>query len=269
MSRSPERSPTPSPGPHASSWAPCSPHPSPQNLEFSLTTRNNAAPDLQDMAACNDNSSDVRSDPNGGMAILGLDREVETAWEDGLEGYGVKVRGWTELREQIKHDLSKKAKTLPLSHANQLLLIQNFATLHLKGLGRIDASLEIARQWHEGQGTHFARKVCALARYYQVFEQLPIKKCGGRANALSLLKDERLQLAAQQWLNSQKVGQITPHCFQHALNDTILPSLNITLAKPLCERTAQRWLLKLGWQLTRLWKGVYMDGHERKDVKKY
>ncbi|EGN99221.1 hypothetical protein SERLA73DRAFT_152883 [Serpula lacrymans var. lacrymans S7.3] len=265
-----------------------------------LTTRNNAAPDLQDMAACNDNSSDVRNDPNGGMAILGLDREVKAAWEDGLEGYeqgGVKVRGWTELREQIKHVLSKKEKTLPLSHVNQLLLIRNFATLHLKGLDRIDASLEIARQWHEGQGAHFARNVRALARYYQVFEQLPIEKCGGRANALSLLKDEQLQLAAQQWLKSQDVtitqfsdfpftfilrfnhwvttpsssfsieaGQITPHCFQYALNNTILPSLNITLAKPLCKRTARQWLLKLGWQLTRLRKGVYMDGHKRPEL---
>ena len=67
----------------------------------------------------------------------------------------------------------------------------------------------------------------------------------------------------------QEVGQVTPQRFQHALNETIISSLGIVLARPLCEWTARRWLLKLGWQQTRLRKGVYMDGHERDDVKKY
>lgn len=59
------------------------------------------------------------------------------------------------------------------------MLIRSFATLRLKGLGRVEASLEIARQWHKGEGVHFARKVRALARHYQVFEQLPAEKRGG------------------------------------------------------------------------------------------
>jgi len=60
----------------------------------------------------------------------------------------------------------------------------------LKGPGCVEASLEIAHQWHEGKGKHFVQKVRALARHYQVFKQLPIEKHGGRANALSPLKDE-------------------------------------------------------------------------------
>ncbi|KIM54200.1 hypothetical protein SCLCIDRAFT_31308 [Scleroderma citrinum Foug A] len=177
----------------------------------------------------------------------GLVEDAEDAWEEVLEEQergGVEIRGWDKLWEQVKDDLTK-------------------------GLGRIEASLEIARQWHEGEGKHLARKVRALARHYQVFEQLPAEKRGGRANALSPLKDERLQLAAHQWLMLQEVGQVTPQRFQHALNETILPALSIVLARPLCERTAQHWLLKLGWQQMRLRKGVYMDGHERDDVKKY
>ena len=62
---------------------------------------------------------------------------------------------------------------------------------------------------------------------------------------------------------------MTPHHFQHALNGQILPSLNIALKKPLCERTARRWLIKLGWRMTRIQKGVYLDGHECEDVVKY
>ena len=77
----------------------------------------------------------------------GLVEDAEDAWEDVLEEQergGVEIRGWDELREQVKDDLAKGAKTgLPLSRVNQLMLIQSFATLHLKGLGCVEASLEI------------------------------------------------------------------------------------------------------------------------------
>jgi hypothetical protein len=102
--------------------------------------------------------------------------EDEEAWENELAErvyIGVEVRGWSELRDQSKKYFKKGQRTLPLSHINQLLIICNFATLHLKGLHRILASLEIARQWHEGEGAHFAHRVRALAWHYQVFEQLP------------------------------------------------------------------------------------------------
>jgi len=68
-----------------------------------------------------------------------------------------------------------------------------------------------------------------------VFEQLPAEKHGGRANALSPLKDEWLQLAARQWLMSQEVGHVTPQRFCHVLNETIIPMLGIALARPLCK----------------------------------
>jgi hypothetical protein len=72
----------------------------------------------------------------------------------------VKLQSWHALREKVKTHLSKR--NLPLTQHNQLLIIRNFATLLIKGLKRIQASLEIARQWHEGGGNHFARRVRAL-----------------------------------------------------------------------------------------------------------
>jgi hypothetical protein len=86
----------------------------------------------------------------------------------------VEVRGWEVLREQIKDDIvHAHKKRTRLTTINQLLLLHNFSTLRIKGVGRITASREIARQWHEGEGTHFARQVRILARHYQLFEQLP------------------------------------------------------------------------------------------------
>ena len=52
--------------------------------------------------------------------------------------------------------MKKAGNTLPITQINQLLILQNFATLQLKGYGKIEASLEIAQQWHEGEGKHYA-----------------------------------------------------------------------------------------------------------------
>ena len=59
----------------------------------------------------------------------------------------------------MRPDQGKGVRSLPVSQVNQLLIIRNFATLHLKGYNQIDASLDIACQWHEGEGVHFAQKV--------------------------------------------------------------------------------------------------------------
>ncbi|KAJ7594803.1 hypothetical protein C8J56DRAFT_885293 [Mycena floridula] len=181
------------------------------------------------------------------------------------------IKPWNILWDQIKADLKKKSKTLPLSKVNQLMILRNFATLRLKGHGKMDASQHIAQQWHEDEGVHFARRVRALARHYQLYEQLPIERRGGEGyrKTQSLLLDETVKTAAHSWLMSQKVGAVTPQKFRCALNEDILPSLNITLAKDLCERTARRWLVKLGFHRTVLQKGIYKDGHDRDDVKKY
>ncbi|KAK0486712.1 hypothetical protein EDD18DRAFT_1360571 [Armillaria luteobubalina] len=66
----------------------------------------------------------------------------------------VQIQDWSTLREQIKQDMKKK--NLPLSSYNQLLILHNFATLCIKGYKRIEASHDIARQWHEGEGNYFA-----------------------------------------------------------------------------------------------------------------
>lgn len=180
------------------------------------------------------------------------------------------IRNWKELREQIKDDLRQKSKTLPLSKINQLMILRNFATLQLKGYGKLKASQEIARQWHEGEGVHFARQICALARHYQLYEQLPDERRGGvRAKTRSLLMDATVKTAARSWLMNQKVGSVTPRGFCTALNNDILPSVNITLSRDLCEKTARRWLLRLGFRRSILRKGIYKDGHDREDVKEY
>jgi hypothetical protein len=218
-----------------------------------------------------------RVSPRPSMPCVETEMNDDEPWEEDVHetmaGISLEeIRGWDKLRDQIKKDLKKNHTSLPLSHINQLMILRNFATLRLKGHSRISASNQIAQQWHEkkdGSSIHFARRVRSLARHYQIFEQLPVERRGGSKNAQSLLKDEAVKKAALSWLTEQAVGSLTPLKFMEGLNGVILPSLGITTKRPLCERTARRWLIKLGWVRTRAKKGVYMDGHERPDVVKY
>jgi hypothetical protein len=67
-------------------------------------------------------------------------------------------------------------KNTTLTGINQLMILQNFVTLRIKGFGHMATCKEIALQWHDGKGTHFARQIWMLTRHYQQFEQLPVKK---------------------------------------------------------------------------------------------
>jgi hypothetical protein len=155
-----------------------------------------------------------------------------------------------------------------LTQINQLIILHNFATLLIKGNKCIAASKQIADQWHEGVGTHFACQIWALAHHYQRFEQLPPEKQGGKGHH-SLFNNEGVQGAARAYLTALRTEDVTPMKFQHALNDQILPTLGYVLDIGLSECTAWCWLYKLGWWRIRLKKGIYMDGHERDDVKEY
>ena len=219
-------------------------------------------------------AEDDRQEPEPESRVKQEELEVELEGdedeiEEEAQGPKPHVRDWADLRKEIKDNLKKNSKTSPLSHINQLMIISNFATLCLKGVSRTQASLEIARQWHEDEGNWFARRVRALARHYQIFEELPVEKRGGSQNARSWVYDEKVRLQTMNWLTSQKTGDVTPRKLQQALSDTIFPDLNIAVKNPISERTARRWLIKLGWRRTAVRKGVYMDGHERADVVEY
>jgi len=237
-----------------------------------------APEDLSQSGGGSGSDADAESGDSGrelDMLGVGEDGEEDDI-DDFMEASGAEpnakedIRDWKDLREQIKSDLTMAHKNHDsLSRINQFLILRNFATLRMKGIGRILASQEIARQWQDGAGVHFARQIRFLARHYQLFERLPASNRGGDRGR-SLLNDEQVQTAARTYLLSMSVGEVTPARFRHALNEQILPSFGYTLrGSGLSLRTARRWLYKLGWRRSELKKGVYMDGHERPDVVEY
>jgi hypothetical protein len=54
------------------------------------------------------------------------------------------------------------------------------------------------------------------------------------------------------------------------INETIIPELGLDLGgQKIGEITAWWWLIKLGYELKEVQKGMYIDGHERPDVVEY
>jgi hypothetical protein len=72
----------------------------------------------------------------------------------------------------------------------------------------MDASLEIAAQWHDSEGIWFAQKVWALAQHYQTFDQLPVEQQGGYRNAWTLLKDELVKKRILDYLQNLPTGKV-------------------------------------------------------------
>lgn len=58
--------------------------------------------------------------------------------------------------------------------------------------------------------------------------------------------------------------QVRPSKLRKYVNEFLLPEVGFEGS--ICERTAARWLNKLGFRLCHIRKGVYVDGHEREEV---
>jgi hypothetical protein len=54
------------------------------------------------------------------------------------------------------------------------------------------------------------------------------------------------------------------------INEVIIPGLGLDLgSQRIAEITASQWLIKLGYELKEVRKGMYIDRHERPDVVEY
>jgi len=70
--------------------------------------------------------------------------------------------------------------------------------------------------------------------------------------------------------NSPVHRQISPIKLQHEVNETIIPGLRLDLGKAMIsENCTRHWLKRLGYELTMVRKGIYVDSHKHPDVMGY
>ncbi|CAK5267144.1 unnamed protein product [Mycena citricolor] len=132
--------------------------------------------------------------------------------------------------------------------------------------GRGGAALRCARALLRGPA--FARVLCQQARHVESFGALKASRQGQRSQGMSLLDNEAFLLGLQRWLRTLEAGKVNPKLLQQYVNETLLPSHNLR-KKSISRRQSRRWLYRLGYRRKQHSKGVYWDGHERKDVKKH
>lgn len=131
----------------------------------------------------------------------------------------------------------------------------------------LNASLAVARRM--GKGAYFARQVRRNEAYLIRYKQLPPTKAGAFCGQYSLLENNTIRQSVRVYLAIQKLGEITLQELCRHVNNVILPAINLTGKNgigSICERTAIRWLIKLGYTCKDVKKGLYHDGHERPDV---
>jgi len=135
---------------------------------------------------------------------------------------------------------------------------------------KVEASLLVARAKHpKTHGKALARRIRCLYLHYRVHQSLPLEKRGGKRDGRSFLDDELIFSTCREWLISQPVGSITIDIFHRAVNEELFPRLMVIPRRPIGRITAYRWLGRLGFFQSWEQKGVYIDGHERPDVKEY
>ncbi|KAH6879968.1 hypothetical protein BKA70DRAFT_1127028 [Coprinopsis sp. MPI-PUGE-AT-0042] len=133
---------------------------------------------------------------------------------------------------------------------------------------RTRASLSVASL--AGRGQYFARQLRHLASYIGRFHTLPPTNSGKHHAHPSLLNDERVAQAVRRYLTVVAAGEIGPEMLMRQVNTVIIPALGLDLGgHKIGVRCARRWLRKLGYSMTEVKKGVYVDGHERPDVVAY
>ena len=83
----------------------------------------------------------------------------------------------------------------------------------------------------------------------------------------TLCDNEAVLHGVRRYLAAQNLRTITPKHLCHHVNNTILPTLNLTQKNTsIGEWTAVNWLKNLGYSCKDVKKEVYHDGHEHPDV---
>ena len=138
-----------------------------------------------------------------------------------------------------------------------------------EGHPKVGSSLSIAKEvWSKGD--YMARCIRHWGKEFLETGELRPHQQGAHSKVLSLAEDEDFKEKCLVWLRSQKAENRSPMSLKKFIEEELFPKMtgNGLLKTTIHEDTCRRYLLLWGFTFNEHHKNVYMDGHEREDVKK-
>ena len=148
-----------------------------------------------------------------------------------------------------------------------------YLKLRQKGVKKMKASQMCSEAFFSRStiNGHVCRSIRAWGDEWLLNGTLPRSKQGCHQKTPLLIEDEDVRDRCLVYLRTKvktKRG-ISVHHFNSWIEKELLPVLDAKKKKTVCLRTVYYWLQRLGFNAKKYQKGIYYDGHERKDVVAY
>lgn len=158
-------------------------------------------------------------------------------------------------------------------HIRFLCILRFLELIQQHPRSRVESSREIAATVY-GRATGGEYKARCIRMWSDEFLHsrilMPLRQ-GKHQKSSSLLDDPDIKQACLQFLRTRRVELIDGASFSEWVSNELHKVESLALVRParITERTARRWLNRLGFQHQEYRKGTYTDGHERPDVVEY
>ncbi len=151
-------------------------------------------------------------------------------------------------------------------YLQRLAVLRYFQCL-LDGIDKIKASVEISSVIYKSNGRQSYKSRCIRewAQHYLIYGSFESYKQGKHRKTYSVVTEESVKNKLREYLKTCPVEKRTPANFTIELNSRLLATIENAPPR-VCEGTARRWMIYLGFSATEQSKGFYVDGHERPDV---
>jgi len=171
-----------------------------------------------------------------------------------------------EELEKITGGRSNKNSEISKYDFSRYLSLRLYFSYVLDGMGKMKASEKVAKEFLK-KGPWQARRLREWGNEFLEVGALSQHFQGAHSKTPSLIQDPVFFDMCQEWASSQQPEKRTPSTLKAFIQEKIFPELG--LQGKIHENTCRAYLERLGYTLSAVKKDVYVDGHERQDVKDY
>jgi hypothetical protein len=237
------------------------------------------------------------------MAQMNENTRQGKAAMDGVEDIEILVYEDPEwkAKKKMKDDLEKllhmlRSKRCPVKGQDKERheMVRDFMRMKLKNWGMPKKECSHAVAMGRAKGGFVARSLLQWVRSWQQSGVIEKSGRGRHSKVVSWLEDEKVAMKVREWIKT-KGEEVTSQTLAAAFADVLkdledAEDVETLIGETLREvqreeldmrekrvskkvsiqaRTAREWLNRMGYRWKSVSKGVYIDGHERKDVVQY